>query len=297
MGQIEDLRAFALIVEHESIGKAAEVAGIAKSAMSRKLKLLEERMQTELITRTTRQWSITESGRQYYENGLGILSSFDEFEARIKKESQALSGEIRISLPLHFGRSTLSAPLLAFAKQHPGLHLRVDFTDRFVDVLGENYDFAVRISEPPENSLIATKVCVSKHYVCASQDYLKKNPVIDAPEDLRSQSIIQYGPSKRFNWEFKSIAGKNQQIPLKSSLNSDDLEFVVEATTAGLGVARIPDFIAKHAIASGKLMRVLDQFETAPRDIFTVYPATRHLSSRTQAALQIVIDTLSQKNF
>ena len=107
MGQIEDLRSFVQIVEQGSIGKAAEQAGVAKSAMSRKLRLLEERMQTTLINRTTRQWSLTEAGREYYDRGIGVLSAFDEFEAGVRNDSVALRGEIRISVPLYLAGSAL----------------------------------------------------------------------------------------------------------------------------------------------------------------------------------------------
>ena len=155
MGQFEDLRAFVQIVEHESIGKAAEAVGIAKSAMSRRLRLLEERMRTELIARTTRHWVLTEAGRQYYERGVDILAALEETEARVRNDSHGLKGTIRLSVPLYFGQAVLSAPLLEFAKLHPEVHLKIDFTDRLVDLIGESYDFVVRISNLPDSSLIA----------------------------------------------------------------------------------------------------------------------------------------------
>jgi len=145
MGQIEELRAFVQIAEQESIGKAAEHAGVAKSAMSRRLRLLEERMQTVLIARTTRQWALTEAGRQYYERGIDILHAFDEFEAQVRHDNVELKGEIRLSVPLYFGHASLSAHLLAFAKTHPEVRLNVEYTDRLVDVIAEHYDLVVRI--------------------------------------------------------------------------------------------------------------------------------------------------------
>jgi len=139
MGQIEDLRAFVQIVEHESIGKAAEQAGIAKSAMSRKLRLLEERLQAELITRTTRQWALTEAGRQYYERGLGVIESVDEFEAQVRKDTLGLKGDIRLSVPLYFGQMRLTTPLLEFANNYPDVRLNIEFNDRLVDVIAEHF--------------------------------------------------------------------------------------------------------------------------------------------------------------
>ncbi len=119
MGQLEDLRAFVQIVEHGSIGKAAEQAGIAKSAMSRKLRLLEQRMQAVLIARTTRQWALTEAGRECYERGLGVITAFDEFEAHVRDENVDIRGEIKLSVPLYFGKVSLTPHLLEFCKRHP----------------------------------------------------------------------------------------------------------------------------------------------------------------------------------
>ena len=178
MGQIEDLRAFVQIVEQGSIGKAAEQAGVAKSAMSRKLSLLEKRLQVDLIARTTRQWALTESGREYYERGLSVISSFDELEAQVTNESVALRGEIKLSVPLYFGRANLSSHLLAFCKEHPEVKLNIEFSDRLVDVVDERFDMVVRISELPDSTLIARRLCQTRHVYCASPDYVENLSLI-----------------------------------------------------------------------------------------------------------------------
>lgn len=293
MGQIEDLRAFVQIVEHESIGKAAEAVGIAKSAMSRRLRLLEERMQTELIVRTTRQWALTEAGRQYYERGLDIILAFDEIEAQVRNESRVLRGEIRLSVPLYFGKAVLSAHLLEFAKLHPELHLKVNFSDRVVDVIGENYDLVVRISDLPESSLIAQKLCETRHVFCASTDYLADHPVIETPADLRAHRVIQFGHARRFKWSAKTSGGKDILVPLTSVINSDDGAFLIDAAVQGLGITRVPDFMVQAALETGRLIHILDQYEPKPRGIFIVYPATRYLPARTRALLEFLLARVS----
>jgi len=246
MGQIEDLRSFVQIVELGSIGKAAEDAGIAKSAMSRKLRLLEERMQTALITRTTRQWSLTEAGREYYDRGLSFLNGYDEFEASIRNDNVSLSGEIRLSVPLYFGKFSLSAYLLEFSKMHPDVRINVDFSDKLVDVINEHFDLVIRISDLQDSSLIARKLCVTRHIFCASPEYLGSHAPIKEPDDLRSQRILQYGSTKRPKWNFapKTQTGKVSArrrkkvitVPLTAALNSHDGEFLIHAAEDGLGV-------------------------------------------------------------
>jgi len=303
MGQIEDLRHFVQIVELGSIGKAADQAGIAKSAMSRKLKLLEDRMQTSLITRTTRQWSLTEAGREYYDRGLGILNGFDEFEANIRNEPFALAGEIRLSVPLYFGKVGLASHVLEFAKAHPEVHLTIDFNDKLVDVINDHFDLVVRISELRDSSLIARKLCETQHVYCASPSYLKNHDAIGQPIDLKNHRIIQYGAKRKTKWYFspkttKKITSTSKErktiiVPLNTSMNSHDGKFIIQAAEAGQGIVRVPDFLAKQSLENGRLVRVLENYEVKPDSIHLVYPSNRYLPHRTRALMDFLIEKFS----
>jgi len=306
MGQIEDLRSFVQIVELGSIGKAAEQAGIAKSAMSRKLRLLEERMQTALIARTTRQWSLTEAGREYYDRGLGILSGYDEFEAGIRCDNLSLDGEIRLSVPLYFGKFSLSSHLLDFTKTHPDVRVNVDFSDKLVDVINDHFDLVVRISDLQDSSLIARKLCETRYVYCASPEYLKNNGPINHPEDFKSQRILQYGSSKRLRWNFPSNSRNNKSgsiksskmitIPLNASMNSHDGEFLIRAAEDGQGIARVPDFLVKSSLESGRLVQLLKTHALEPRSIYIVYPSSRYLPQRTRKLMEFLLDKFDKSN-
>lgn len=293
MGQIEDLRAFVQIVEQGSIGKAAEQAGIAKSAMSRKLRLLEERMQAVLIARTTRQWALTEAGREYYDKGLGILSTFDEFEGSVRNDNVNIRGDITLSIPLYFGKNSLSSHLLEFVKRYPEVHLNVEFSDRLVDVIDEHFDLVVRISELQDSSLIARQLCQTRHLYCASPTYLKNNTPINEPHDLKEHRIIQFGSSKRPKWTFKKNSGKTTTVPLTASMNSHDGAFLISAAEHDLGIVRVPDFMAQSSLDSGRLVQLLKPFQLKPRGIFIVYPTARYLPHRTRALMEYLLDNVS----
>lgn len=289
MGQIEDIRAFVQIVEHGSLGKAAEQAGIAKSAMSRKLRLLEERMQTVLIVRTTRQWSLTEAGRQYYERGLGVIHTVDEFEAHVRHEHLEFKGEIRVSVPLYFGKISLTLPILEFSKNHPEVQLNVEFSDRLVDVIGEHFDLVVRISELQDSSMIARKLCQTRHVICASPDYIANTTAITEPHDIQAHRIIQFGSSKRPKWTFTSPKGKDVVVPLTAAMNSHDGAFLIDAAEQGLGIVRVPDFIAKSSLDSGRLVQILKPYDIKPLGIYIVYPEARYLPHRTRALMEFLL--------
>ena len=290
MGQLEDLRAFVLIVEHGSIGKAADQAGIAKSAMSRKLRLLEERMQTVLISRSTRQWALTETGREYYERGLGVITAFDEFDAQVRNDSVELRGEIKLSVPLYFGRVNLSSHLLAFAKLHPKIQLNVEFSDRLVNVIDGHFDLVVRISDLQDSSLIARKLCQTRHVYCASPEYIANHDPIKEPHDFQAHRIIQFGSSKRPKWSFVSSNGKKIIVPLNASMNSHDGAFLIEAAEQGHGIVRVPDFLAKPSIENGRLVQLLKPYALKPRGVFIVYPTARYLPHRTRALMDFLLE-------
>lgn len=294
MGQIEDLRAFVQIVEQGSIGKAADQAGIAKSAMSRKLRMLEERLQAVLIARTTRQWSLTEAGREYYEKGLNVISTFDDFEASMRHETGSLRGEIKLSVPLYFGKVNLSPLLLTFAQEHPDVHLNVDFSDRIVDVINEHYDLVVRISDLQDSTLIARQLCQSRHVFCASPEYIGGHHPVEKPEDFKSHRIIQFGSSKRPKWVFGTPSGKELSVALNTSMNSFDGEFLIDAAKQGLGIVRVPDFLAQPSLNNGTLVQLLKEYCPKPRGIYIVYPSARYLPYRTRVLMEYLLENASK---
>lgn len=293
MGRIEDLRAFVQIVEHGSIGRAADAAGIAKSAMSRRLNLLEQRMRTRLLTRSPHIWMLTEAGRQYYERGIRLLQTFDAFEDEVRSETDRLSGAIRVSAPLYFGKHSLTEPLLAFAEIHPGIKLHIDYTDRLVDVVAEDFDLVIRIADLEDSSLIARKLCDMQHVICASPEYLRSTTEIKHPDDLRQHLAIQFGNAIRPRWSFPVSKGKDINVPLKTVLSTQDGGLLLAAAERGMGVARMPGFVAEQSLAEGRLCKILTDFPSEPRGVYAIYPAIKYLPTRTRALIDFLVEQLS----
>jgi DNA-binding transcriptional LysR family regulator len=289
MGQLEDLRAFVQIVEQESIGKAADSIGVAKSAMSRRLKTLEERLGTELIVRTTRQWSLTEAGRLFYERAAGIVTEVNETEAEIRNQRSTLSGEIRLSVPLQFGSIVLSAALIDFTEAYPDIHFIVDFTDRFVNLVEENYHLAIRISELRDSTLISRKLANVSRIICASPQYLTENPTIALPADLKDHKILQFGNAKRPKWTMTSPDSKEVSVALKAHMNSDNGEFLLTAAKRGKGVFRGPDFLFRQALDEEDLVQVLPDYQRKPLGVYALYPETKFLPRRVRVFIDFLV--------
>jgi len=188
---------------------------------------------------------------------------------------------------------SLSSHLLAFSQLHPAVHLNIEFSDRLVDVIDERFDLIVRISELHDSSLIARKLCETRHVYCASPEYIADNTAINEPLDLKAQRILQFGPSKRPKWAFKSASGKKITVQLTASMNSHDGSFLVEAAEKGLGVVRIPDFLAKESLDNGCLVQLLSAYELKPRSISIVYPTARYLPPRTRALMEHLMENVN----
>jgi len=280
LGQIEDLRLFALVVENGSISRAADKMHIVKSAVSRRLNLLEERFGARLIDRKPGVWEVTPTGRELYQRATRVVNDADEIESDFTETAQNLEGPLTISVPLDFGIAYLKPALLAFKERYPEIQLTVDFDDRAVDMTRENYDFAIRITAKLEGNVVAKKIGSTRHQLCASVGYLEKHGEPTCLNDLKQRPLLNFGTARRTTWDFIDETGKQKAIAFQPTLNSNSGTFLLDAAVAGLGLARLPDFITAPAIASGELAPVLQNLSVPDWGIFLVHAEDRRLNRR-----------------
>jgi DNA-binding transcriptional LysR family regulator len=280
LGQIEDLRLFALVVENGSISRAAEKMHIVKSAVSRRLNLLEERFGARLIDRMPGVWEVTPTGRELYQRATRVVNDADEIESDFTETAQNLAGPLTISVPRDFGIAYLQPALLQFKEHHPEIQLTVDFDDRTIDLNRENYDFAIRITAKLDGNVVAKKIGSTRHQLCASVDYLKKHDEPICLKDLNQHSLLNFGTARRTTWDFINQSGKPEKIEFQPTLNSNSGTFLLDATLAGQGLARLPDFITAPAITSGELVPVLQDLSVPDWGVFLVHAEDRRLNRR-----------------
>lgn len=202
MGQIEDLRLFVLVVENGSISKAADKLRIAKSAVSRRLSLLEARYGKKLIDRAPGVWGVTETGRELYQRATRVVGDVDEIEGDFVNASADLTGPLSISVPREFGIAYLKDALIAFKERHPEIQLTVDFDDRTVDLTRENYDFAIRIRPEAKSDLSEVRIGTVRHGIYASQTYLDVHSEPRGVNDLHQHQLLYFGTARRAVWDF-----------------------------------------------------------------------------------------------
>jgi len=293
MDRFADMQMFVSVVEAGSISGAADRLGLAKSAVSRRLAELEARLEVQLLQRTTRRLNLTESGRAYYERCRQILADVEETELAVSSVHGTLGGRLRVALPLSFGLLHLAPLIDAFSSQHPAIEFELDFNDRQVDLMQEGFDVAIRIAQLEDSSLIARRLTVIRHTVCASPAYLSAHGLPQNPDELAQHAGLGY--SNRANpglWPCTAPDGatRNVKVAIKHQANNGD--FLCRMAIAGHGVVMLPTFYVAEAVRRGELVPLLPGCRWPELNAYAVYPRTRHLSTRVRALVDFLADRL-----
>lgn len=297
MGQLEDINTFVHIVDAGTISGAANQLNIAKSAVSRRLVDLEKRLGVQLLNRTTRQSSLTDAGREYYQRAIQILADIDELNEVTSDSKSELTGGLSIAAPLSFGLQHLTPIINKFAIAHPGVDLRLDFADRQVDLIEEGFDVAIRIAQLKDSSYMARKLTPISLVLCASLDYLKRNGTPQRPEDLMSHEILHYASAQDYTWRFIGPDGKQTNLKLPPKITANNGDYLCGAAVAGLGLSVIPTFMAWKEIENGNLVCLMNDYTFPSLNAYAVYPQTRHLSKRVRAFIDTLVEAFKDEPY
>ena len=294
MDRFEDLQAFVAVVEAGSFTAAAARLDSAKSAVSRRVSALEERLGVQLLRRTTRTLNLTDTGRSFYEHSARILADLEEAESAVQQEHGELRGTLRIALPMSFGVRHMCKPIAAFSKRHPRIRFDLDLNDRRIDLIEEGADLAVRIGHLPDSSLIARKLFDVRMVVCASQHYLAVNGEPQSPEELRDHDCLVYSNlADPHVWRWQDESGRNLSVELDPVMHASSGDFLSNAAAHGLGIIIQPTFIAAEAVRRGELVPILEGYTWPVSPAYAVYSPTRHLSYRVRAFIDFLAERFS----
>lgn len=294
MDRFEDLQAFVAVVETGSFTAAADRLDSAKSAISRRVSVLEERLGAQLLRRTTRRINLTETGRSFYARSTRILADLDEAESAVAQEHGELRGTLRVALPLSFGIRHMCEPMAEFSRRHPRVDFDLDFNDRRIDLVEEGVDLAVRIGSLADSSLIARRLFEVRNIVCGSKRYFDDHGTPQTPDDLPEHRCLVYGNlAEPRKWVCKDATGNRIQVDVNPSMTATSGDFLCAAASQGLGITMQPTFIAGDAISRGELVPILTQYEWPVSPAYAVYPPTRHLSYRVREFIDYLVEHFS----
>ncbi|MGU7772686.1 LysR substrate-binding domain-containing protein [Burkholderia sp. MR1-5-21] len=291
--ELGDLRIFVATVDAGSFTAAADQLMLSKQFVSRRTMALEAALGVRLLLRNTRNLAVTESGHEFYARAQRILAEVADAEQAMSVRSTELHGSLKISAPLSFGITHLSPLIAEFLAAHPAVRLNLDLTDRRVDLIGEGFDFALRIGPLEDSTLVARPLGEWRMVACCSPAYLRAHGAPASPADLVGHTCLLYGHERRVGWEFR-IGGASRTFDVQGPLVANNGEVVRDAAIAGLGIARLPHFIVGDALGSGALVPVLDAYEPAPLKLNAVFPQHREGFVTLRTFIGFVAERLGQ---
>ena len=291
MDRYEEMESFVRVVDAGSITKAAEQLGVVKSAVSRRLADLEARLGVQLLTRSTRRLTLTETGQAFYDQSLRLLSDLEEVESAVSASSQVVKGRLAIAAPLSFGLMHFMPVINAFIERYPEVAIDLDLSDRQINLVEDNIDVAVRLGELQDSQLIARKLFEVDSVVCASPDFWDKHGVPNAATDLNALPMLRYSFRRAHELGYHDPAGKPGAIRPGFVHSANNGEALRDLATAGHGFVVIPVFLVCDALAQGTLVPVLRDHVWNNIHAYAVYPSTKHLSHRVRAFIDFLVET------
>ncbi len=295
---LEGYATFAAVVDCGGFSAAALRLKVTKSAVSKQVSRLEERLGARLLNRTTRRLSLTEAGQAFHQHCLRILAEAEDAELAVSQLHASPRGLLRVSAPMSFGVTHLAPALCPFLARYPDLTLEVSYDDRLVDVLAEGVDVVVRITRLADSSLIARKVAPVRRVLAASPEYLEQRGVPRQPSDLAAHDCLLYTLQASANtWPLLHRDGSRADITISGRVRMNNGDALRAAAVAGLGIVYSPSFIIGEDMAAGRLVRVLPEWEGPEIALYAVYPPGRHLSAKVRAFVDYLVEAFGPEPY
>jgi DNA-binding transcriptional LysR family regulator len=289
MDRLDMMRAFREVARHEAFSPAARQMGMSASALSRHVAGLEDWLGVQLFRRTTRHVRLTDEGQGYLARCVDILESIRDLEQASADAQEGLSGTIRLSSPVYYGRRYIVPLVQEFMRVHPGVQVELMLHDRQVDIVGEGFDLAIRIADLKDSSLIARRLEGTSLMYVASPGYLEQKGLPKSPEDLANhECVIDTVPGNVGRWPFDTEKGRILQR-VEGRILVNDGEVACSYAVAGYGIAMLPHFFVEDALAAGKLVRVLEHSFQEEVNIYAVYPSSRFLAPSLRSLVDAIV--------
>ncbi|MFQ8431851.1 LysR family transcriptional regulator [Amaricoccus sp. W119] len=291
MDRLTEMEAFVQVVDHGGFTEAARRMGLSKSAISKHVSALEARLAVRLLNRTTRRVSPTEVGLAYYDRARTVLSDAAEADEMVTAMQATPKGSLRISAPMSFGVKHLSPAIASFLQAYPDVDVHMVLDDRYVEIVAEGFDLAVRVGVLEDSSLKARKLAETARRLVAAPAYLERMGEPRSLEDLHRHQLLHYSNLATGNfWRLRGPSGEERQIRVGGRLTANNGDSLMKAAEMGLGIAQLPSFIICEAIEAGRLVEVMPDRGAEKLGIFAVYPEGRF----AQPKLRAFIDFLAE---
>ena len=283
--EIEDLRTFVEVADAGGVSPAARRLGISKSMVSRRLIRLEAELGVQLLARTTRGAALTEAGITFRDHAARVCAEIDVARETILPSGD-LRGRLRVAVPLSFGPTHFAPVLAQMAQRHPQLHIHTSYSDRFVDLIAEGFDCAIRVGYLQDSNLVARRIGPLYGRLVASPDYIRRHGSPETPEELAGHEALMQGTEP---WQFLD-GDEVITVHPRGRFKADNALALAAAALAGLGIAWIPEGVTHDHVASGALVPVMTRYPPPPAGIYLVRPAGQHPARKIRVLTEMLVD-------
>lgn len=292
MDRLYQMRLYTRVVETGSFSAVARELGTIQPTISKQLSALEDHLGVRLLNRTTRQLSTTEAGRKYFERCKRILEEISDLEGSLSDLQTRPTGLLRVHAAVAFGQLYMLPLMFRFRRLYPGLAVDLMLSDRYVDLIQEGVDVAIRFGELRDSQLVARRVGGSTRVCVASPAYLRARGTPKSPGELFSHNCITYNYLFSNEWEFEGGQGPTT-VRVGGDFRANSALTIRAAALEGIGIAHMPTMFVQEDIEKGRLVQVLADYGPPAVDVHAIYPSARFLSTKVRTFLDFVAEEFS----
>ncbi len=275
------------VVDNGGFSAAARALGVSKSAVSKRINQLEKHLGVRLLYRTTRKLSLTEAGERYFEHASRALIAAGQAEDAVMELQGDPQGKLRIISPMSFGRLHV-APLL------PKLQVELVMDDKKTDLVAAGFDVAIRSGRLPDSTLVARKLAPLRQVLCASPDYIERQGLPATPAELTGHNCVLFSYSSDADKWTLCAEGDRESVLVSGNYRVNNSEALLEALRAGVGIGRLPTFVAGPDLKAGRLVKLFESYRIPDQTFYEVFPERQYLPAKVRAFLDFAIENFGE---
>ena len=290
MSEFAAIPVFVAVVENGGFSAASRRLGISKSAVSKRINQLENHLGVLLLHRTTRKINLTEAGERYYQHASQALSSASKAEDAVTELQGEPQGKLKVCSPMSFGRLHVAPLIPKFMQRYPKLQIDLMMDDRNIDLVADGIDVAIRSGNMPDSTLIARKLAPLRQVLCASPAYIDRYGMPDTPSELCERNCILFSYSSDANEWTLNNGDKSEAVLVSGSYRVNNSEALLVALLEGVGIGRLPTFVAGPDLKAGNLVRILETYHIQDHTFYAVFPERQYLPAKVRVFLDFAIE-------
>lgn len=298
MDRFTEMALFVAVADRGSLGAAAEALGLSNPAATRYLASLEERLQVRLVERNTRRLYLTSEGQDFLERARHVLAELRDAEAAIHQTTLNPSGVLRVSASLSFAMQLIAPRLPKYHQRYPQVRVHVETANRYLDIIDNGIDVAIRTREyEPDSTITIRRLASTRRILAASPAYLAQKGRPQSPSDLKDYNVLVYVHANHPNELKFSRDGESQTVNVQGVLESNDGQVLRAAALSGLGILVQPSYIVYEDIVAGRLVPVLGDWDLPRLQINIAYPSRKHLSAKVRSFIDFMAEEFAAYDY